>query len=103
MILRNKTKTILSFKLNIDLLFETIPRIEIEQNLESIAYFCTTLKNLTVNNELICLISEKKPFELLKNILKHLLQVRIDYIFYDFVFSIFDMCLFLVERSNTTS
>ena len=46
-----------------------------EQNLESIAYFCTTLKNLTVNNELICLISEKKPFRLLKTILKNLLQV----------------------------
>ncbi|CAF3296967.1 unnamed protein product [Rotaria socialis] len=60
----------------LDLLFETIPRIDIEQNLESIAYFCTTLKNLTVNNELICLISEKRPFELLKNILKRLLQLK---------------------------
>jgi hypothetical protein len=49
------------------------------QNLESIAYFCTTLKNLTVNNELICLISEKKPFQLLKIILKNLLQVIINF------------------------
>jgi hypothetical protein len=58
-----------------DLLFQTISRIDIATNLESIGYFCTTLKNLTVNNELICLISEKKPFGLLKNILKNLLQV----------------------------
>lgn len=50
-------------------------RIDINENLESIAYFCTTLKNLTVNNELICLITEKKPFKLLKIILKHLIQV----------------------------
>ncbi|CAF1336650.1 unnamed protein product [Adineta steineri] len=61
----------------IDLLFETMSRIDdIQQNLESIAYFCTTLKNLTVNNELICLISEKKPFELLKIILKNLRQLK---------------------------
>lgn len=74
-----------------DLLFETISRIEIEQNLESIGYFCTTLKNLTVNNELICLISEKKPFELLKKLLHHLLQVNskwaLFYIGMGFVFS----------------
>ncbi|CAF1377610.1 unnamed protein product [Adineta steineri] len=61
----------------IDFLFETMSRIDdIQQNLESIAYFCTTLKNLTVNNELICLISEKKPFELLKIILKNLRQLK---------------------------
>ncbi|CAF1247866.1 unnamed protein product [Rotaria sordida] len=60
----------------LDLLFETIPRVDVEQNLEAIAYFCTTLQNLTVNNELICLISEKKPFELIKNILKNLLRLK---------------------------
>ncbi len=62
---------------NLDLLFETISRIDMEQNLESIAYFCTTAKNLTVNNELICFISEKKPFQLLKIILKNLIQVNL--------------------------
>ncbi|UJR24869.1 hypothetical protein I4U23_006238 [Adineta vaga] len=60
----------------IDLLFETIPRIDMAQNLESTAYFCTTLKNLTVNNELIGLISEKKPFPLLKTTLENLLQLK---------------------------
>jgi len=60
---------------NSDLLLDTMSRIETQQNLESVEYFCTTLKNLTVNNELICFISEKKPFQLLKNMFKHLLQV----------------------------
>ena len=60
---------------NSDLLLDTMSRIETQQNLESVEYFCTTLKNLTVNNELICFISEKEPFQLLKNMFKHLLQV----------------------------
>ncbi|CAF0760869.1 unnamed protein product [Rotaria sp. Silwood1] len=73
----NKTNDHFFLNTNIlDLLFETISRVDVEQNLESIAYFCTTLQNLTVNNELICLISEKRPFELIKNILKHLLQLK---------------------------
>jgi len=69
------------------------------QNLESIAYFCTTLKNLTVNNELICLISEKKPFQLLKIILKNLLQVIENFTSKKDLFTF----LFLVKRSNRTS
>ncbi|CAF4749290.1 unnamed protein product, partial [Rotaria sp. Silwood2] len=60
----------------LDLLLETISRVDVEQNLESIAYFSTILQNLTVNNELICFISEKKPFELIKRILKTLLQLK---------------------------
>lgn len=69
------------------------------ENLESIAYFCTTLKNLTVNNELICLISEKKPFQLLKIILKNILQVIKQINFFEKKKRIF--CLFLlVKRSN---
>ena len=83
----------------LDLLFETISRIDVQQNLESIAYFCTTMKNLTVNNELIGLISEKKPFGLLKTILKHLLQV----ILFSDKFLLGIKFLFdLVERSNRT-
>ena len=64
-----------SIESHLDLLFESISRIDTSSNLESIGYFCTTLKNLTVNNDLIRLISEKKPFQLLKRILKELLQV----------------------------
>ncbi|CAF1501349.1 unnamed protein product [Adineta ricciae] len=60
----------------IDLLFDTIERIDTQQNLESTTYFCTALKNLTVNNELIGLISQKNPFPLLDAILKNLLQLK---------------------------